>query len=74
MQELKCYIDHDFDVLLLCERVYGWMDWSLFPRGVGKLEQTVISLKLAMVFLKVAVGMRKIATLTMEKTLDVVQL
>ena len=57
---------------LLCECVYGQIDWrrSLFSRGVGK--QTVIFLKYAMVFLKVPV-VTKNAILTMEKTLDVVQ-
>ena len=41
---------------------------SLFSRGGIRLEQTVIFLRNVMIFLKVPVGMRKIATLTMEKT------
>ena len=41
---------------------------SLFSRGGIRFEQTVIFLRNVMIFLKVPVGMRKIATLTMEKT------
>ena len=40
---------------------------SLFSRGGIRLEQTVIFLRNVMIFLKVPVGLRKIATLTMEK-------
>ena len=40
----------------------------VFSRGGIRLEQTVIFLRNVMIFLKVLVGMRKIATLTMEKT------
>ena len=42
---------------------------SLFSRGGIRLEQTVIFLRNIMIFLKVSVGVRKIATLTMEKTI-----
>ena len=59
LQELECYIEHERAVDLRR---------SLFSRGGSKLEQTVIFLRNVMIFLKVPVGMRKTATLTMEKT------
>ena len=64
LQELKCYIEHECVVLMRVCLEY-WRR-SLFSRGGIRLEQTVI-------FLKVPVGMKKTATLTMEKTLGVIQ-
>ena len=61
---------------MCCVNVYAYIDLrrSLFSRGGSKLEQTVIFLRNAMIFLKVPVGMRKTASLTMEKKpLGVVQ-
>ena len=66
IQELKCYIEHECVVLMrVC---LEYLRRSLFSRGGIRLEQTVIFLRNVMIFLKVPVGMRKIATLTMEKT------
>ena len=65
LQELKCYNEHEYVVLMrVC---LEYLRRSLFSRGGIRLEQTVIFLNV-MIFLKVPVGMRKIATLTMEKT------
>ena len=66
LQELKCYIEHEYVVLMrVC---IEYLRRSLFSRGGIRLEQTVIFLRNIMIFLKVSVGVRKIATLTMEKT------
>ena len=66
LQELICYIEHECVVLMrVC---LEYLRRSLFSRGGIRLEQTVIFLRNVMIFLKVPVGMRKIATLTMEKT------
>ena len=65
LQELKCYIEHECVVLMrVC---LEYLRRSLFSRGGIRLEQTVIFLRNVMIFLKVPVGLRKIATLTMEK-------
>ena len=66
LQELKCYIEHECVVLM--RGCLEYLRRSLFSRGGIRLEQTVIFLRNVMIFLKVPVGMRKIATLTMEKT------
>ena len=66
LQELKCYIEHECVVLMrVC---LEYLRRSLFSRGGLRLEQTVIFLRNVMIFLKVPVGMMKIATLMMEKT------
>ena len=59
------YILLNVNVLRVC---LEYLRRSLFSRGGIRLEQTVIFLRNVMIFLKVPVGMRKIATLTMEKT------
>ena len=65
LQELKCYIEHE--CVMLMRVCLEYLRRSLFSRGGIRLEQTVIFLRNVMIFLKVPVGMRKIATLTMEK-------
>ena len=52
----------------MCCGCLEYLRRSLFSRGGIRLEQTVIFLRNVMIFLKVPVGMRKIASLTMEKT------
>ena len=64
LQELKCYIE----CVVLMRVCLEYLRRSLFSRGGIRLEQTVIFLRNVMIFLQVPVGMRKIATLTMEKT------
>ena len=71
LQELKCYIEHECVVLM--RGCLEYLRRSLFSRGGIRLEQTVIFLRNVMIFLKVPVGIRKTATLTMKKTVRVVQ-
>ena len=65
LQELKCYIEHECVVLM--RGCLEYLRRSLFSRGGIRLEQTVIFLRNVMIVLKVPVGMRKIANLTMKE-------